>query len=310
MKHIATLALGSCYVDLDVGNMPYDNQGIPANLELIGGDYRVSAGGSAVNFCRLLQEVGVTTSFIGMVGDDDFGYTFEKLLEAAGVEPMLIRRPDVSTNVSTNLTSHDGKLHNMFVMGTANAALQAENVLPKLRDVVPNAQIFYLGGCFKLEGLQPGFGDIADIAETSGTVIVVDHGRIPKRATDEAKTIVKNFIKSAQFYLPSSEEFLTLWDVETVDGGLHYLHMEAPDLTVVVKDGENGAYYFAHGQKQHVPAVPVEKVLHLTGAGDSFNAGFIAAQVRHLPLEKAIEFGCAVAAARISGQEIPVIDWD
>lgn len=310
MKHIDTLALGSCYVDLDVGNMPYDEQGIPANLELIGGEYRVSAGGSSVNFCRLLQELGVTTSFIGMVGEDDFGYTFEKLLESAGVEPMLIRRAGISTNVSTNLTSHDGKQHNMFVMGTANAALQAESVLPKLRDVVPNAQIFYMGGCFKLEGLQPAFGDIADIAESSETTIVVDHGRIPRHASDESKTIIKNFVKSAQYYLPSSQEFLTLWGVETIDAGLHYLHVQAPDLTVVVKDGENGAYYYEHGSVQHVPALPVEKVLHLTGAGDSFNAGFIAAQVRHVPLERAVVFGCSVAAARISGQEIPVIDWD
>lgn len=309
MKQVDTLAVGSCYIDLDVGDMPYDEHGIAADVEMVGGDYHLAAGGSAVNFCRLLQELGVTSAFVGMVGEDEFGSILERLLSEAGVEPMLVRRPDVKTNLSTNLTSHDGKSHNMFTMGTANAALQPDTIMPKLREAIPEAKVLYMGGCFKLKGLQPSFGVIAEIASKGNTTIVVDHGRIPKDVSVESRSMVKALISLAKYYLPSRDEFLNLWEVETIEAGLESLHANAPSVTVVVKDGSNGAYYFENGKVKHVDALKVPKVVKLTGAGDSFNAGFIAAQLRQLPMEECVAFGCSVAAVKISEQEIPVVDW-
>lgn len=309
MKQVDTLAIGSCYIDVDVGDMPYDEHGIAADVEMIGGEYHLAAGGSAVNFCRLLQDLGVTSAFVGMVGEDEFGSILERLLTEAGVEPILVRRAEVKTNLSTNLTSQDGKSHNMFTMGTANAALQADNVMPKLREVIPTAKILYMGSCLKLKGLQPSFGVIADIASKGNTSIVVDHGRVPKDVSEESKAMVKALVSLAKYYLPSREEFLTLWEVDSIEAGLEALNNNAPDLTVVVKDGSNGAYYFEHGKVKHVDALKVPKVVKLTGAGDSFNAGFIAAQLRQLPMEECVAFGCSVAAVKISEQEIPVVDW-
>ena len=45
--------------------------------------------------------------------------------------------------------------------------------------------------------------------------------------------------------------------------------------TVVVKRGEHGAILFHDGQPFLTPAVPLERVVDPTGAGDTFAGGFL-----------------------------------
>lgn len=305
MSKTATLAIGSCYIDFEVGDMLIDAPGIPVDVELIGGDYAVEAGGSAVNFCRLLKKLGSDSTFIGLVGEDYYAQILENLLKEAGVKPALVYKPGVSTNLSFNLTSKNGQYHDMFTAGTANAALDADSVLPKLRSEAPFSQVLYFGGLFKLKSLQPVFGEIAGIAAEHGTTLVVDHGRVREEIPEDMLSAVRDLVLRATYYLPSRDEFCVLWGVETIEEGLELLYNRAPHLTVVVKDGPNGAYYHAGNTSQRIPAQQVAEVKSLTGAGDSFNAGFIAAVNQELQVEKAIEFACAVAAAKISGQDVP-----
>jgi sugar/nucleoside kinase (ribokinase family) len=59
---------------------------------------------------------------------------------------------------------------------------------------------------------------------------------------------------------------------------------------VVVKRGAAGAIGLADGQVRAVPADPVN-VLDTTGAGDCFNAGFLAGWLGGLPLEESLTLG-------------------
>jgi sugar/nucleoside kinase (ribokinase family) len=59
---------------------------------------------------------------------------------------------------------------------------------------------------------------------------------------------------------------------------------------VVVKRGAAGATALASGQMRAVPADPVT-VLDTTGAGDCFNAGFLAGWLGGLPLEESLTLG-------------------
>lgn len=81
----------------------------------------------------------------------------------------------------------------------------------------------------------------------------------------------------------------------------------ATNLVVVVKDGANGAYYQADGTVHHMPAVKVEPVVNATGAGDSFNAGVIAALLKGQHLDEAVANGCRVAAAKLKAQDMPAL---
>jgi sugar/nucleoside kinase (ribokinase family) len=67
--------------------------------------------------------------------------------------------------------------------------------------------------------------------------------------------------------------------------------------TVVVKDGEHGAFLVdPAGALLRSPAVGVDAV-DTTGAGDSFDAGFLAARLRGLPPAECLALACRAGAA-------------
>jgi sugar/nucleoside kinase (ribokinase family) len=81
--------------------------------------------------------------------------------------------------------------------------------------------------------------------------------------------------------------------------------------TVVVKDGADGALACAGGELLRVGAVPVEPV-DAVGAGDSFDAGFIAALLDGTPLPEALRFAavCGALSTRAHGGTTAQPTWD
>lgn len=304
MKTFDVVAIGSCYVDINTFDYPFGQSGIANETELIGGKYEAVPGGSAVNFCRLLGTLGMRTAFIGAAGTDGMGDMLETLLLQDGVEPKLVRKSNAQTNIGFNMTSSEGG-HIMCVAGTANATLSPDDVLPVLQETAGMSDAIYLGGSFKLTSFYNSFASVIKIAKDKNSSLFVDHGRVPNDATSQMRDSVRELVIGADFYLASREEFMQLWDVGEIDEGIRLLHDNAPKLTVIVKDGANGAYYSEQGKKQHVIARSVDNISNLTGAGDSFNAGFMAALSADYMLPEAVKYGCAVAAAKISGQSIP-----
>lgn len=72
--------------------------------------------------------------------------------------------------------------------------------------------------------------------------------------------------------------------------------------TCVVTLGEKGCKIYHQGHPPiSVPAVPIDKVVDPTGAGDAFRAGFLCGYVRDFPVEECAEYG-SIAAAYCIGQ--------
>jgi len=304
-REIDVVAVGTCYVDTNVHNFPF-NRGSIVGEELIGDRYDVVPGGSAVNFCRLGSALELQTAFIGITGDDANGDTLEHLLNHEGVKAALVRRPELQTNISFNMTNSEND-HIMLTAGTANAALDPTIVMPKLSELLPEARILYLGGCLKLKAFEHAFAEIVQLANESSAELVIDHGRVPATVSPEMIAAVKDLVLCSRYYFPSREEFCALWQVTSIDEGMSKLQKLAPNLTVVVKDGARGAFYWANNSTHNVEANKVDTVVNATGAGDSFNAGVITALLSERVLPEAIAYGCKVAAAKITAADIPAL---
>jgi ribokinase len=72
-----------------------------------------------------------------------------------------------------------------------------------------------------------------------------------------------------------------------------------PGATLVMKMGPGGACAIRDGVRAHARA-PVADVFDTVGAGDAFNAGYLAAIARGDDLPAALAFGCATATAIIA----------
>ncbi len=321
--------MGGVYMDLLGYGFRIDPEGWPRDGEVLGTGYELAAGSSAANIGQKLAELGLRGSIlIAPIGSSErtgntelsedalevnavFNAIIRQRLERKHINPAFIEIPGVQTSISFNATANEnGNLQ--LAIPTANQALEPAMVLSKLEEVLPDAGVLYLGGCFKLTRFarklngsdRNAFDEIIALANSTSTKLVVDHGRVPKDTTEEMIEAVKKIVLGATLYLPSRKEFCRLWGVEDkdIEAALRTLHKRAPGLTVVVKDGANGAFYLAHGEMLQVKPeeIPDEDVVDLSGAGDAFNAGLLKAIIDGLPLPDAIADGNGVARRKIT----------
>lgn len=303
MKGSGLISIGGAYIDVNAPNFPLGQDGLSLESEVVGQQYVLEPGGSAVNFARLCSVLGVPTSFVGKVGKDTLGGILADLLVQSRVEPALIVSEDVSTNVSFNMINAEGKSI-MAVVGTANQALTADEVYSKVSARLAGSSYLFIGGCFKLKKLMPAFMKLAVDANISGVKVVLDHARITNGVSEDEKETVRQLALASDVYLPSADEFRELWGVDTIEAGLVLLQQKGYGGVLVVKDGEHGAVTVVNGEILRIVAFPV-KPLHTVGAGDSFDAGFIASQHRGDKLVHSIKFACATAALKISLPALP-----
>jgi ribokinase len=298
------LSLGAIYLDINSHNFPFDDTGLLKEKEYVASEYALSPGGSAVNFALICRALDLSPIFIGKVGTDSLGGIVKSNLESLGVIPALIESDQVQTNLGINYANDTGETV-MTVVGSANQSVSPEDVQKGFMDNVGQINYLYLGGCFKLKSLTDYYPEMAEVAKKNNVKVILDHGRVNNSVTDKDIDMVMKVISNVDYYLPSKEEFLRVWGAESLEEGFE-LVSKLSNAIVVVKDGGNGVVGWDGSNKIEVSSFPI-KVIHTTGAGDSFNAGIIKAQSDGLNLEDSIRFGCATAAVNISKIGLPTL---
>ena len=290
-------------MDINATKMPFGSDGLAIEQELVGSDYEMVPGGSALNFNRLCAQLGLATVIVGKVGADGPGQLLERMIKEAGIYPALVTDSGAATNIGMNFVNSAGQAL-MVSAGSANQALSAEEVLERAEPLLPEVEYLYLGTCLKLKRLLPAYERLAERAKACNAKIVVDHGRHNSATTEQDRAMVRDLVKHADYYFPSRGEFLEMWGVDSIQDGL--LGRDWGNTRVVVKDAGNGAHALIDGRVVRVPAYEV-KPLNTVGAGDSFNAGVITAIRSGHDLSSAVRFGCATAALKISRRTLPTL---
>jgi sugar/nucleoside kinase (ribokinase family) len=105
-------------------------------------------------------------------------------------------------------------------------------------------------------------------------------------------------LPEADVFLPNEIELRGLTGLSGPEQSLRVL--ENGRTLTVVKLGGDGCAALHGGKLVRVPAFPVQPV-DTTGAGDSFNAGFLHAWRRNSPFEDALRFAAACGAISTQG---------
>jgi ribokinase len=239
---------------------------------VLGGSGGIMAAGAA--------KLGLDVAMVGCVGDDPLGTAMIEALAQAGVDTSaVVRTADAPTGISVALARPGDRA--ILTAAGALAALRADDVP---RELLARARHVHVTSPFLQDGLRPGLRALADGARASS----LDPGWDPRGDWSLP-------VEAYDVLLPNAQEALQLAGRTDGDVEAAARALAARGPTVVVKLGADGVLAVDGGDTVRAAATPVEPV-DSTGAGDSFDAGFLAARLNGAGLAEALALGCACGA--------------
>lgn len=237
-------------------------------------------GGSAAIVACGLARLGIETSLVAVVGDDSFGaHTLEALTDA-GVDVGSVEiSPGTATGLSVILSAEDDRA--ILTLPGAVATLTVGSVRNALSRLDP--EWVHFASPFLVPEIGKSIGDLATELRARSVGTSLDTNWDPSNEWAGILTA----LPSIDVLLPNRSELnalATRIDPTAGDRSAEILASMGP--RVVVKDGAAGGWSLdSAGIRESAPGLPVE-VVDTTGAGDSFDAGYIAALVHGVPSER------------------------
>jgi sugar/nucleoside kinase (ribokinase family) len=262
----------------------------------VGGDAAIFSqeqhpGGAGLNTSIGLAASGVRSALVGAVGDDEQGRRLEQRLSEGGVDTSHLRRGSATGYVLSFADAHGERT--MFSCRASSAA--PVELTAELGAALERTPLLFLSGY----GLQDrdqaeSYLACARRVKGAGGLVAFDPTPVIGRV---AAAVVEAAVALTDVLLPNEAELKAVSGRDRLKeairwalGRVSHLGLKlgrSGSLTAVVRGGAPIVL--------ERPA-PEVSVMDTAGAGDAFNAGFLAALVRGLPPEKWGEWGNDLAA--------------
>jgi sugar/nucleoside kinase (ribokinase family) len=286
--------VGNVNVDLIMGPvLPWPNPGTETIVDH--SDLRI--GGAAGNVALAWQALGRDYQIAANTGKDHFGDWLRRAFA-----PMSDNWPiaDTDTTISVGLTHQDSE-RTFFTSRGHLADLTWAEVRALLDWPWLTGGKLLVCGTFVTDALVEEYGALLACARLHKVRVALDTGWPTNGWTPETIRRVRGWLKQCDCLLLNEAETRELSGGCAPDQAPSSLLPLMPaDAVVVVKCGEKGVVAQAgQGPLVRVPA-PAVKVKDTIGAGDIFNAAFMAAWSDGLTLETCLEWGVNCASTAIS----------
>lgn len=265
-------------------------------LELSGSgeEWRMGHAGDSFNTLwalRALLPAEWRTDYVSAFGDDPFSKSQLAFFAAH----------DIGTAASPRLEGERPGLYAITLRGAersftywrndAAARRLADDPALLAQSLAGRALVYFSGITLAILDEKPRAALIEAVAATrsAGSLVVFDPNHRPLlwRSADEAREAVRRALAVTDMALPTFSDEEALFGDATPDETVTRLHAAGVG-EIVVKNGAEAALIAAGGQRLSVPAIQVKDPLDTTGAGDSFNGGYLAARLLgQEPLEAA-----------------------
>jgi 2-dehydro-3-deoxygluconokinase len=284
-RSTSVVSIGECMVELARGD---------------DGRFALSYGGDTFNTAVYLARAGIDVSYATALGDDPYSADLVALAHRE--------------NVATDLIAIvPGRMPGLYLIETA----RGERTFHYWRDRSPARELFELpqadtfAAALSRVGVvyfsaitlslysETGLARFADAlrkARAAGALIAMDGNYRPRGwpSADRTREVVARFWPLADIALPTFDDEAALWGDASPQATAARLF--ALGVTeAAVKLGNAGALAGTPGALfAAAPPVAIEPI-DTTGAGDSFNATYLAARLRGQPVEAAARAGNALA---------------
>ncbi|HZJ44940.1 MAG TPA: carbohydrate kinase family protein [Pyrinomonadaceae bacterium] len=261
--------------------------------EILAKDFEVVLGSASAIFATGIRKLGYEVTFVSQVGRDQFGDFCVDALRAAGISTKQVsRRRNLKTGVTISLSGARDRA--LVTYPGAIATFSAEQV-PS--DSFQNGQHLHMTSYFLQTALKPSFAEIFRQARKRGLTTSFDPNSDPSGAWGKE---IWDVLRETDVLFLNEREALKLTRTRTIKSAAIKLGQQTN--CVVIKLGSKGAVAIKGGELVTAPGFKI-KVVDTTGAGDSFDAGFMSGYLAGSSLTECLKIAnaCGAMSALKSG---------
>jgi sugar/nucleoside kinase (ribokinase family) len=261
----------------------------------------MASGGSAANTIHGLSRLGITTGFIGTVGQDKAGQFFHDDMIQAGIKPIL-SFSSTETGRAISLVSPDSERTFATFLGAA-VEISENNLFDTY---FKDYNILHLEGY--LAPLQLLMETAMKKAKQFHMQVSLDLAsyNVVESNLDFLQKVIAKYV---DIVFANEEEAKVYTGLADPVDALHELAQF--NKIAVVKIGKKGSLV-QHGNEVHTIGISPAKSVDTTGAGDLYAAGFLFGLIKGLSIEKCGHVGALLAANVIEELGAKIIDnrWE
>ena len=250
--------------------------------------------GAPAIFADTAAKLGCPSGLIGTVGDDAFGRCILKRFEQDGVDCSCVRvSGDLPTAVA--FVSYTAAGDRTFIFHIGNAAakeIHCPETMPQ------NVGAFHVMGCAIMAsaGIAQNVYKATQYYYEQGAVISFDPNiRLESLRGQDLRQLIAPIMARCSIFMPGLDELTAIAGVETVEAAAERLFRNPVLKVIVLKNGGKGSRIITRKSNELIPACKV-MTLDSTGAGDSFDAGFMVAYLEGHSLTECAQAASATAA--------------
>jgi sugar/nucleoside kinase (ribokinase family) len=264
---------GEINLDLILYGLP---KTMPVERELLATEFQATLGSSSAILAHNLAVLGAAVGFVTRVGPDELGKIALTRLQESGADVSQAVTSHKTTQTGITVLLHHGEdRHILTYPGTMSEMTVKDLDLNYLK----SARHFHLSSLFLQRGLEPDLPWLFHELKSAGLTLSLDTNDDPE---DRWGGVLDELLDQVDLLLPNEAEICRIARKDTLEEAIAALSQRVP--CIAVKLGARGSLVQARDIGIEVPAPSVTPV-DTIGAGDSYNAGFLLAWLRGLPLE-------------------------
>jgi sulfofructose kinase len=239
---------------------------------------RVLPGGQVATTVVACRHWGMSTRYVGILGDDAAAALHREAFSRAGVEAELTIIEGGTSPQSLILVDGGGE-RTVLCRRDPRVALKPADLD---REWIVNARALHV------DGYDTAAATVAaGWARAAGVPVIAD--------LDELYPGVERLLENVDYLIVSRDIPCRLMEEPDLEMALRQMQRRYGCRLAAATLGENGVLAWDGKQLLNIAAYSVP-VVDTTGAGDIFHAGFIYGLLQNWPLERQLDFACAAAA--------------